>query len=263
MSADTEMSEVIEEVAVVIKKKDVLMSPQDVIIECKGEYIQTHAVVLRRCEYFATLLDNADLDSAGPGSIKIIALPATFDHNPSELREFIMVLYDTIEATGAAHLEHYVSLENVVALVELAHYFHAPLLQAACDEALANFGLVWFPDKLLWLMQVAIKNHLPLLRTDCMAALAGNIVETGLLAHFDRGHGALCKDPVFVTELITILNQNHVDLAGEYDKEHARVIAFQQNGTARCIKAFQSEFTFTPGQCSRLTQLIENEFKFF
>jgi hypothetical protein len=187
-------------------------------VQGRGEYIQTHAIVLRRCKYFATLLDNANLDSAGPGSIKIIALPATFDHNPSELRDFIMVLYDSIEATGAAQLEQFISLENVVALAELSHYFDAPILLAACDKALADFGLVWLPDKFpwLWLMQVAIKNYLPLLRTECMAVLAGNVVETGLLAQFDRGHGALCKDPVFVTELTTILNQKHVHLAGEY-----------------------------------------------
>jgi hypothetical protein len=80
----------------VLSKTDVLMSPQDVIIDCNGEQIRAHSIALRRCEYFATLLDNADLGSYGPDHIKTITLPTTFDHDASKVRKYIMVLYDTL-----------------------------------------------------------------------------------------------------------------------------------------------------------------------
>jgi hypothetical protein len=162
-----------------IKKLDVLMSPQDIIIECKGEPIQTHSVVLRRCKYFATLLENADLDSSGLASLKIIPLPATFAHAPSEVREFIMVLYDTIDVAGpgAALLEQHIGRKTVFMVAELTHYFDAPFLHDKCDKALASKHLVWLPrpDKLPWLTQVATKTRLPRLRAACFIKLAANI----------------------------------------------------------------------------------------
>jgi hypothetical protein len=119
-----------------IKKKYVLMSPQDVIIECSGEKIRTHSVILRRCKYFAILFDDADLDAHD--AIKIIKLPATFDHSPSQVREFVMVLSNTLKEADAILLKHQLTEDNALFLAELAHYFAAPILQAACDEALAG-----------------------------------------------------------------------------------------------------------------------------
>jgi hypothetical protein len=202
-----EIADNFEATEISFKKRDVLMSPQDVIIECRGEKIRTHSAVLRRCKYFATLLDDADLDA--DDGIKIIKLPVTFDHGPSEVREFVMVLSNTINEADVVLLKHQLTDENVLFLAELAHYFDAPILQAACNEALTGEigrDLASHED-LFWLLLFAIKNHLPRMRAGLIAELADNIDGTELLEHFDQGRGALCKDPVFVTELVTILNE--------------------------------------------------------
>jgi hypothetical protein len=57
---------------VIIKKMNVMMSPQDMIIVCDGERIRAHSVSLHQCEHFATLLENADLGSYGPDNIRTI-----------------------------------------------------------------------------------------------------------------------------------------------------------------------------------------------
>jgi hypothetical protein len=148
------------------------MSPQDVIIVCNDITIRTHSVVLHQSNYFATLLDDAELDTSGSDSIRTIPLPAAFDYTPSEVREFIMVLYDTIDVAGVALQEHFIVRENVIALAQLAHYFDAPLLQIACDKILAKRYAVCFPNQIPFLKQVAITNHLPDLREACMDKLA-------------------------------------------------------------------------------------------
>jgi hypothetical protein len=148
---------------------DVFMSPQDVIIEYKGEQIRTHAIVLRRCKYIATILDNVDLETYGSENMKIIQLPAAFQHDASEMREFVMLLYDTLGGTlgGNPHANH-IGPENVISLAQLAHYFDSHDVNAACDRALANNFEVWFPGKLVWLTQAAIKNHLFSERETCI-----------------------------------------------------------------------------------------------
>jgi hypothetical protein len=76
---------------------------------------------------------------------------------------------------------------------------------------------------------VATKTHLPLLRSVLLTInckLAANIDESGLLAHFDQGRGGLCKDPVFVTDLVTILAQ----YMQKYAKLRAMVSKLQQEG---------------------------------
>jgi hypothetical protein len=262
-SADATMSEeIMDQVPEPqIRKMDVLMSPQDVIIACKGETIQTHSIVLRRCKYFATLLDNAVLDSggAGPGNLKIIPLPATFDHEASEVREFIMVLYDTIEVAGPGAVlpEQYIGRENVFMLAELAHYFDAPFLHAECDKALASKHLVWFPrpDKLPWLMQVATKTHLPLLRASCLIKLATNIHGSRLLVHFDQGRGGLCKDPVFVTDLVTILDQ----YMQKYAKLRAMVSKLQQEGPGAICRALHPPIHYERHMYSTAYVAISND----
>jgi hypothetical protein len=190
------------------------------IIVCDGERMRTHSVSLHQCEYFATLLENADLGSYGPDNIRTIALPDTFDHDSMEVKEFIMVLYDTLDPADRTLLRHHIRQDNVIALTQLAHYFGAPVLQAECDEMLTMMNLTWFPDKLLWLTQVAIKNHLPRLKVGCAFNLATNfsVNGTGLLADFDHGRGALCRDPVFVTEFVTILHQKFVELNQNYNQ---------------------------------------------
>jgi hypothetical protein len=82
----------------------------------------------RRCNYFTTLLDNANLDDESD-KIKIIPLPAAFDHEPIEVREFVMVLYDTLDEDDAANLRASIRQENVFSLAQLAHYFDAPVLK--------------------------------------------------------------------------------------------------------------------------------------
>jgi hypothetical protein len=190
----------------VIKKRDVLVSPHDITIECKGKGIRTHSTVLRRCDYFAALLDNADLDN-GSDTTKIIPLPAAFGHGPREVSEFVMVLYDTLDEADAANLQASIRQENVILLAQLAHYFDAPVLQAACDTALADNHEVWFPGKLVWLSEEATKNHLLSLRKSCIIKLAADIDGAGLLEHLKEGQGMLCKDPVFMTELTIAMHE--------------------------------------------------------
>jgi hypothetical protein len=182
-----------------IKKKDVLMSPQDVIIECKGEQIRTHSSILYRCKYFATLLDKVDLGSDGPDSVKTIPLPARLDHDANEVREFVMVLYNCLDPADCALLTHQISKENVIMLAELAHYFDSPVQHNACDNALTTNHVVWFPECFSWLMEWAIKNHLSLLRAPCKTAPTANIQSTGLLTCFSQGCGALCKEAVIIS----------------------------------------------------------------
>jgi hypothetical protein len=230
MSTDAMMGEEMkEEIAEpVLSKTDVLMSPQDVIIECSGEQIRAHSIALRRCEYFATLLDNADLGSYGPDLIKTITLPTTFSHDAKEVRKFIMVLYDTLDNADRHLVHQHISPENIIAFTELAHYFGSPGLLSLFDYALSKRYLVWFrAEEFPWLTQVAIKNHLPLLRAACTTELATNIDGTGLLVHLDKGRGVLCRDPVFMTEVITTLhqklvevNQNYTQLARKYNELH-------------------------------------------
>jgi hypothetical protein len=125
MFADTEMHDEVIKVAAnfLIKKKDVLMSPQDVIIEYKGEQIRTHSSMLYRCKYFAALFDSADLGSYGPDSIKTISLPAIRDHDANEVGNFVMVLYNCVDPADGALLTQQISKENVIVLAELAHYY--------------------------------------------------------------------------------------------------------------------------------------------
>jgi hypothetical protein len=223
MSADAEMGKVIEGEAAAppITKMDVFMSPQDVIIECKGERIRTHGIVLRRCKYFATLLEDADLETYGSERIKVISLPPTFDHAPSAVREFVMVLYDILDNDI-----HHIGQGNVISLAQLAHYFDSHDVNDACDRALANNFEVWFSGKLVWLTQEAIKNHLFSVRETCIIELAADIEGAGLLAHFDDGRGALCKDPAFVTELVATLSYKK----GEHNKAQARIRRLQEEG---------------------------------
>jgi hypothetical protein len=187
---------------VIIARDDLLLSPNDVIIECKGERIGSHAIILRRCEYFTTLLDNADLGNYGPDNIKTISLPPAFIHDPSDLRKFLMVLYNTLNESDDDDLKHY-SKENIVALAELAHYFDAPLVLAMCDGILASNYASWFPGKLVWLTQVAIKTHLPTLQDACVAELAAD--GSDLLAHLDNGRGILSRNPTFLCQIISAL----------------------------------------------------------
>jgi hypothetical protein len=146
-----------------LTKDELLLSPQDVIIECKDKRIGCHSIVLRGCEYFTTRLENADLGAYGPDNIKTITLPTAFDHDASQVREFLIMLYN-IECDGAL-ARYYLGKENVIALTELAHYFGAAVLLVACDEALARNHSRWFSGELPWLAEVAAKNHLTILRT--------------------------------------------------------------------------------------------------
>ena len=66
-------------------KNGVLLSPQDVVIECKGKQISTHAAALRVSKYFAAILDVPGRDKDEP-----IVLPDSF--NPSKLSDFVCVL---------------------------------------------------------------------------------------------------------------------------------------------------------------------------
>jgi hypothetical protein len=75
-------------------------------------------------------------------------------------------------------------------------------------------------------MQVATKTRLPRLRAVCFIKLAANIDGSRLLAHFDQGRGGLCKDPVFVTGLVTVLDQHMQN----YAKLRAMVSKLQQEG---------------------------------
>jgi hypothetical protein len=168
---------------------------------------------LRQWKYFATLLDNTDLGSYGPDKIKIITLPAAFNHCPNEVREFLMMLYNSLDIASGALT---VFKENVIALAELAHYFDAPEIQHLCDNNLARKHSAWFPDKVLWLTQLAIKNHLPVLRAVCMARLDTSIGKTELLAHLNKGCGDLSKDPVFMTEIVTTLHQKFTTLKQDF-----------------------------------------------
>jgi hypothetical protein len=257
MSVDTEMEEEIKEEEVVIswKKEDVFMSPQDVSIECKGEQIRTHSVVLRRCAYFAAILDNVELDS-GSDNTKIIPLPDAFYHDPNEVRKFVVAHYFTLDEADAAQLKQQISKENVVSLAQLSHYFDSPVLLAACDESLASNHFIWFPGSLLLMAQVAIKNHLPLLRATCAADFANNSEETRLLVHLDQGRSVLCKDPAFVSELITVLNQKHVSLAEMYHKERA---AIKRDGP-RLILGALGEHGLISDPHGRAKRIVEGAF---
>jgi hypothetical protein len=56
--------------------------------------------------------------------------------------------------------------------------------------------------------------------------MVADIEGAGLLAHFDDGRGALCKDPAFMTELVALLNFKQDD----YNKTQARIRRFQEEG---------------------------------
>jgi hypothetical protein len=169
------------EIAIYPLKKDILLlSPQDVIIECKDKRIGCHSIVVRRCTFFATLLDSMG-GTYGPDNIKTITLPTTFDHDPSQVREFLMMLYN-IECDGAL-ARYYLSKENVIALTELAHYFGAAVLKAACDEALARNHSSWFPGELPWLAEAAAKNHLKILRMSLKRGCCSTSMKINKLAN--------------------------------------------------------------------------------
>jgi hypothetical protein len=105
-------------------KEGVLLSPQDVVVECKGHKISTHSNALRLCKYFTTILDDAGLDDNKP-----ITLPDSFD--PLKVREFICTLYDCLDSDSRLHLDHTLKAGNIISLTELAHYFDAPILHLA------------------------------------------------------------------------------------------------------------------------------------
>jgi hypothetical protein len=273
MSADAMMEG--EEKNLVIKKRDIFMSPHDVIIECKGEDIQTHSTVLRRCNYFTTLLDNAGLDNHADfrEKIKIIPLPAAFDHKPSEVSEFVMVLYDTLDEADADNLRDTIRQKNVFSLAQLAHYFDAPVLNMACDMALANNREVWIPGKLIWLAEEAIKSHLLSLQETCTIELAADIDGAGLLAHFNYGRGVLCKNPAFLTELMSTMytqhkTQNATNAAHikQRAREHASVVRFQEEGPEallRSLNCYNSCFS-SHEKLATATRVIKDAFdKFF
>jgi hypothetical protein len=112
-------------------RENVLLSPQDVVVQCKSHMISTHSKVLRQCKYFTTILDDAELDNN-----KTITLPDSFD--PRKVREFIRTLYDCLDCDSRLHLVDSLKAMNTISLTEMAHYFDAPILQTACDEALAS-----------------------------------------------------------------------------------------------------------------------------
>jgi hypothetical protein len=62
-----------------------------------------------------------------------------------------------------------------------------------------------------------------------------------LLTHFDKGRGNLCKDPVFVTDLITLILKMHMQEVATLDKKinlmHAEATA------ARVQEKFPMLFT--------------------
>jgi hypothetical protein len=159
MSADIEMDDEIEmeEGVVSWRKEDVLVSPQDVSIECKGEQIRTHSVVIRRCAYFAAIFDNVELDS-GSDNTKIIPLPDAFYYNPKEMRKFVVAHYFTLDEADAAQLKQQIGKENIFSLAQLSYYFDSPVFLVACDESLASNHCIWFPGSLLLMAQLAIKE---------------------------------------------------------------------------------------------------------
>jgi hypothetical protein len=190
---------------VVTARDDLLLSPQDVIIECEGERIGSHSLILRHCEYFTTLLDNADLGNYGPGNIKTISLPPTFNHDSNDLRKFLMALCNTLNESDDDDPEQY-SKENIIALAELAHYFDAALVLAACDSVLVNKYALWFPGKFVWLAQVAIKSHLPMLQALCAAELASHVNGSEVLALLGSGRGIPSRNPIFLCQIISARN---------------------------------------------------------
>jgi hypothetical protein len=172
----------------------VLLSLQDVTIECNGEKIGAHSLALRMSKHFATILDDTDL-----GDTKAIPLPDTF--NPNKVREFVCALYNCLDV-DTDQLEKNISAINVVSLAELAHYFDAPLLHFACDKLLAINQHFWFPYQLLLMTQFSITHHLPNLRRKCTDLIGSDIHGCGLIAHLDGGRGDLAKDTLLMVELI-------------------------------------------------------------
>jgi hypothetical protein len=149
-----------------------------------------------------------------------------------------MMLYNALDkASGALTIFK----ENVIALAELAHYFDAPEILHLCDKNLARKYSDWFPDKVLWLTQLAIKNHLPKLRAVCMAKLDTSVDGTELLAHLNNGRGDLSKDSVFMTEIVTTLHQKFTTLQQKFtalEQAFSRVTKnsrILQSGAAKAI----------------------------
>jgi hypothetical protein len=172
----------------------VLLSLQDVTIECNGEKISAHSVALRMSKYFTTILDDTDL-----GDTNALPLPDSFD--PSKVREFVCALYNCLDV-NTDQLEKNINLINVVSLAELAHYFHALLLHFACDKLLAINQHFWFPCQLLLVTQFSIMHHLPNLRRKCTELIGSDIHGCGLIAHMDGGRGDLANDTLLMVELI-------------------------------------------------------------
>jgi hypothetical protein len=185
-------------------KHSALMSPQDLVIECNGEKISTHTVILRQSKYFAAILDEPGRDKGDP-----IVLPDSFD--PRNLREFVCVLCECLGAVESYQLEEFFDKGNIISLTELEHYFDVPLLHAACDTTLAREYRTWFPaDQIFYLTKFSITHHLPLLKRKCASKIVEGNREEGhdaLLAHLDKGRGDLAKDPAFMTELFTAFIQ--------------------------------------------------------
>jgi hypothetical protein len=96
-------------------------------------------------------------------------------------------------------------------------------------------------EDLPWLLLLAIKNHLPRLRAVLIAELADDIDGAELFNHFDQGRGALCKDPVFVTELITILNEKSNKTFGVMDAANKNLINLNMRAPAKICNALTAK----------------------
>jgi hypothetical protein len=213
LTVDDEVKDGVEDAAAAASnpgstKNAVLTSPQDVVIECQGEKIQAHAAALRKSVYFATILDEVDL-----GETKTITLPDTFE--PENVRAFVCALYDCLDPDDYAQVYSSLKANGIVSLAELSHYFDTPLLHAACSHALADKHKRWFPQQLLLVTQVAITNHLLLLRNVCTESIRSDIDGSGLLAHLHRGRGDLAKDSELMAELVTELHDSLI--GAQYD----------------------------------------------
>jgi hypothetical protein len=113
------------------------------------------------------------------------------------------------------------------------------------------------------LTQVAIKYHLPLLRAVCTAELATNIDGTGLLAHLDQGRGVLCRDPVFMTEVITTLHQKLVEVNQNYNQLSHKYNEFHAEGAGEICDALCDQSCLKVRQLENALYIISQTFKAF